>query len=102
MSPPGPGSGAADTPPEGQGATTGAAGAVTETERRPDPGAQVAGSRRPLIERIGLFAIALVLAALFGGIAAALVAGGELFLGVMAGLGCAMTLWVGGLTLLRG
>jgi hypothetical protein len=57
---------------------------------------------RPLIERIGLFLIALVLAALFGGIALALVAGGELFLGAMAAIGCAMTVWVGGLTLLRG
>ena len=57
---------------------------------------------RPLIERIGLFLIALVLAALFGGIALALVSGGELFLGVMAAIGCAMTVWVGGLTLLRG
>ena len=28
--------------------------------------------------------------------------GGELFLAVMAGVGCAMTLWLGGLTLVRG
>jgi hypothetical protein len=60
------------------------------------------GGRRPLVERIGLFAIALVLAALFGGIAAALLAGGDLFLGLMAAAGCLMTLWVGGLTLVRG
>ncbi|HYM83272.1 MAG TPA: hypothetical protein VEY67_03890 [Candidatus Dormibacteraeota bacterium] len=59
-------------------------------------------SGRPMVERVGLFLVALVLAALFGGIALALVAGGELFLGVMAAIGCGMTLWVGGLTLVRG
>lgn len=58
--------------------------------------------RRPIIERIGLAAIALVLAVLFGGVAAAAWSGGELFLAVMAGIGCLMTLWVGVLTLLRG
>jgi hypothetical protein len=57
---------------------------------------------RPLIERVGLAAIALVLAILFGGVAAAAWVGGELFLAVMAGIGSLMTLWVGGLTLLRG
>ena len=57
---------------------------------------------RPLIERVGLAAIALVLAILFGGVAAAAWVGGELFLAVMAGIGCLMTLWVGGLTLIRG
>jgi hypothetical protein len=58
--------------------------------------------RRPLIERLGLAAVALVLAALFGGVAAASWAGGELFLAVMAAVGCLMTLWVGALTLIRG
>jgi hypothetical protein len=58
--------------------------------------------RRPLIERLGLAAVALVLAALFGGVAAAAWAGGELFLAVMAAVGCLMTLWVGALTLIRG
>ena len=57
---------------------------------------------RPLIERVGLAAIALVLAALFGGVAVAAWVGGELFLAVMAGIGSLMTLWVGGLTLIRG
>ena len=57
---------------------------------------------RPLIERIGLAAVALVLAILFGGVAAAAWVGGELFLAVMGGIGCLMTVWVGGLTLLRG
>ena len=37
----------------------------------------------------------LVLAILFGGVAAASWIGGELFLAVMGGVGCLMTLWVG-------
>lgn len=57
---------------------------------------------RPIIERIGMAAIAAVLAALFGGVAAAAWAGGEPFLAVMGGIGCLMTVWVGGLTLFRG
>ena len=47
-------------------------------------------------------AVALVLAILFGGVAAASWIGGELFLAVMGGVGCLMTLWVGALTLFRG
>jgi hypothetical protein len=57
---------------------------------------------RPIIERIGLAAVALVLASLFGGVAAASWIGGELFLAVMGGVGCVMTVWVGALTLFRG
>jgi hypothetical protein len=58
--------------------------------------------KRPILERIGLALIALVLGGLFGGMAVAAFIGGELFLAVMGGIGCAMTLWVGGLTLIRG
>ena len=57
---------------------------------------------RPLIERIGLAAIAAILAVLFGAVAVAAWAGGEPFLAVMGGIGCLMTAWVGGLTLFRG
>jgi hypothetical protein len=57
---------------------------------------------RPLIERLGLAAIALVLAVLFGAVAYSAWIGGEPFLAVMGGIGCLMTAWVGGLTLLRG
>jgi hypothetical protein len=57
---------------------------------------------RPIIERIGLAAIAAVLAILFGGVAAASWVGGELFLAVMGAVGCLMTVWVGILTLIRG
>jgi hypothetical protein len=57
---------------------------------------------RPIVERIGLAAIAAVLALLFGGVAAASWVGGELFLAVMGAVGCVMTAWVGLLTLIRG
>ncbi len=57
---------------------------------------------RPLIERLGLVAIALVLGALFALVAVAAFTGGEPFLGVMGAIGALMTLWVAGLTLLRG
>jgi hypothetical protein len=57
---------------------------------------------RPIIERIGLGAVALLLASLFGLMAVAAFVGGELFLAVMSGIGCLMVVWVGGLTLLRG
>ncbi len=56
---------------------------------------------RPVIERVGLAAIAAVLAVLFGGVAAASWIGGELFLAVMGAVGCVMTVWVGIITLVR-
>ena len=61
-----------------------------------------AREKRPILERLGLALIALVLGGLFGGMAVASFLGGELFLAVMGAIGCAMTLWVGGLTLVRG
>lgn len=70
------------------------------TDDRSDEPAK--SERRPLIERLGLAVIALVLAGLFGAVAAAAFAGGELFLAVMSAIGCLMTLWVGGLSLFRG
>ena len=57
---------------------------------------------RPILERVGLAAIAFVLAILFGGVAAASWLGGEPFLAVMAAIGSLMTVWVGALTLVRG
>ena len=56
---------------------------------------------RPLVERIGLAGIALVMSGLFVAIAAGSFAGGEPFLGVMAAIGCLMTLWVGAVSVLR-
>ena len=57
---------------------------------------------RPVIERIGLAAIAAVFAALFGGVAIAAWLGGQVFLATMGGIGCLMTAWVGAITLFRG
>jgi hypothetical protein len=58
--------------------------------------------RRPVLERIGLAAVAVVMAILFGVVAVAAFAGGEYFLAAMGFVGCMMTLAVGGSTLLRG
>jgi hypothetical protein len=57
---------------------------------------------RPRIERLGLAAIALAMAVLFGGVAVVAWTGGEIFLAAMGGIGCLMTVWVGVLTVLRG
>jgi hypothetical protein len=57
---------------------------------------------RPMLERLGLAAIAFVMAVMFGGVSAASWVGGEPFLAVMGGIGCLMTIWVGMLTLVRG
>lgn len=73
---------------------------ATEPTEPTHPGA--VRDRRPLIERIGMAAIAAVLAVLFGGVGVAAWTGGEPFLAVMGWTGCLMTAWVGGLTLFRG
>ena len=57
---------------------------------------------RPLIERIGLGLIALVVAVVFGGLAVAAFANGEVFIGVMAGIGALMTVWAAASSLRRG
>ena len=67
----------------------------------PDP-AHATDPGRPVLERIGLAAIALVIAALFGAIGIAALGAGELFLGVMASIGALMTLWAAGSTLRNG
>ena len=67
-----------------------------------EPPAEPPRAPRPIIERIGLAAVAAVLATLFGGVAAAAWIGGEPFLTVMGAVGCLMTVWVGLLTLIRG
>jgi hypothetical protein len=58
--------------------------------------------RRPALERIGMAAVAVVMAVLFGVVAVAAFAGGEYFLAAMGFVGCMMTLAVGGITLIRG
>ena len=65
----------------------------------PDPGE---AERRPALERMGMAAIAVVMAILFGVVGVAAFAGGEYFLAAMGFVGCMMTLVVGGSTLLRG
>jgi hypothetical protein len=57
---------------------------------------------RPLIERIALAGIAILVACLFGGIGVAALAGGEIFLGVMGGIGALMTVWAAASNLRRG
>ena len=71
---------------------------TTEQPAAPDPPQE----RRPLFERLGLALIALVLASLFGAVAAAAWGGGDLFLSAMGAIGCGMTIWVGAVTLFRG
>ena len=66
------------------------------------PPVEPARPKRPLLERVGMAAIALVMAALFGLVGAAAWVSGEVFLGAMGAIGCFMTLWVGAITLLRG
>jgi hypothetical protein len=69
----------------------------------PDQAAAEANpERRPMLERIGMAAVAVVMAVLFGVVAVAAFAGGEYFLAAMGFVGCMMTLAVGGATLLRG
>jgi hypothetical protein len=67
----------------------------------PDPDAPPARPR-PILERVGMAAIALVLGALFALVGIAAFLGGEPFLGVMGVIGTLMVLWVGGLTLFKG
>jgi hypothetical protein len=68
--------------------------ASTPDDERPNP--------RPLIERIALAGIAVLVAGLFGGIGVAAFAGGEVFLGVMGGIGALMTVWAAASNLRRG
>ncbi len=57
---------------------------------------------RSLLERVALAGVALVVAAVFGGIGLAALSGGEVFLAVMGGIGALMTLWAAGSNLRRG
>ena len=57
---------------------------------------------RPLVERLGLGVMAIILAGVFGTLAWLALAGGELFLGVMAGIGALMTVWAAASSLRRG
>jgi len=76
---------------------------VTGESADPTPSDDPGGPREPRtwIERIGLAAVALALALMFGGVGYAAWLGGELFLAVIGAISCVMTLWVGVLTLIR-
>ena len=74
---------------------------MTQPEPPPTPGPSP-DPTRPLVERIGLAFIAIVAAALFGAVAVAAWAGGELFLAVMAATGAVMTVWAAGSSVRRG
>jgi hypothetical protein len=68
----------------------------------PESSESLESAQRPLIERLGLATIAVVVVGMFGAIAVAALSGGELFLGVMAGIGALMTLWAAATSLRRG
>ncbi|MFL5680089.1 MAG: hypothetical protein ACJ77B_05760 [Chloroflexota bacterium] len=72
------------------------------TDGRPIPEATPERAPRPMLERIGLALVATLFGAMFGGVAVAAWAGGEVFLAAMGAIGCLMTIWVGVLTLIRG
>ncbi len=57
---------------------------------------------RPLVERIGLAAIAVLATALFSTIGIAAAASGEWFLGIMGGIGALMTTWAAVTSLRKG
>ena len=63
-------------------------------------GADGTGAGRPIVERIGLAAIAAVLGALFAFVAVVSWAGGEAFLSFMGVLGAGVTVWLAARTLL--
>ena len=67
---------------------------------RPDDA--TAARPRTRLERLALAGIALVVAAVFGGMGLAALAGGEVFLGVMGGIGALMTIWAAASNLRRG
>ena len=58
--------------------------------------------KRSILERLALGGVALVVALLFGGMGAVAFAGGEVFLGVMGGIGALMTMWAAASNLRRG
>jgi hypothetical protein len=55
-----------------------------------------------MLERVALAGIALLVAALFGALGVAAFMGGEVFLGVMGGIGALMTVWAAASNLRRG
>ena len=83
------------TGPRDRTAADQATGEPREDGRRDD-------TRRPWPERIGLAAVAVVMATLFAGVAVAAGTNGEWILGAMSAVGAFMTAAVGLSTLVRG
>jgi len=74
-------------------------------DRAPAPETVDAASAReprPWLERLGLAAVALVMAALFAIVAVAAGAGGEWILAAMSSVGALMTIAVAAITVVRG
>jgi hypothetical protein len=74
---------------------------VTERDAAEAEG-EAAQPPRSRLERIALAGIAVLLASVFGGLGLAAFAGGEVFLGVMGGIGALMTVWAAASNLRRG
>ena len=66
------------------------------------PGGDEPPMARSILERVGLALVALVMAVIFGGLAAAAWIGGEVFLAAMAAAGALMTVWAAVANLRRG
>ena len=79
------------TPPAGQAADPSDAAGDDRRDGQP----------RPMVERLGLGIMAAVLAGVFGTLAWLALQGGEVFLGVMAGIGGLMTVWAAASSLRR-
>ncbi len=74
---------------------------TADREKPADPPSEPPGPR-PLVERVGMAAIAAAFATLFGGLAAISLVSGEPFLAFMAAFAAVMTACLGVLTLVRG
>ena len=85
-----------DRPPGTEGPAAGDTGSGTGTNAEPPR------TPRPWLERLGLAAVALVMASLFALVAVAAGAGGEWILAAMSAVGALMTIAVAGITVIRG
>ena len=77
-------------------------GPPTRARTVDDDPAAAAAEPRPLIERLGLGAIALLVTVLFGALGVAALASNEVFLGIMGLIGALMTVWAAAGSLRRG
>jgi hypothetical protein len=75
---------------------------VAQLEERVNDQPTESAPPRTLLERVALAGVALLVAAVFGGLGVAALAGGEVVLGVMGGIGALMTVWAAASNLRRG